>query len=77
MAMAGKKTKTNGGEFLLYDVIYEDGMRRSNRKVPGEEISPFDEERSVKAIIEAQDRKIAELSGRPLGKIKSISRSGR
>ena len=76
--MASKKPLTmGGGEFLLYDVIYEDGSRRSNRKVPGAEISQFDEERSIKAIIEAQDRKIAELSGRPLGRIKSISRSGR
>ena len=75
--MAGKKTKANGGEFLLYDAIYEDGSRRSNRKVPGVEISQFDEARSIKAIIEAQDRKIAELSGRPLGRIKTISPSAR
>jgi hypothetical protein len=61
--------------FVLFDVIYQDGSRTSNRKVPAEELGGLDGDEPAKAIIEAQDRKIAEMSGRPRGPIKSISRS--
>jgi hypothetical protein len=46
----------------------------SNRKIPKSEIDIFEPDASAKALIEAQDRKIAELSGRARGPIKSISR---
>jgi hypothetical protein len=61
--------------FLLYDVLYQDGARTSNRKVPTAEIDSYDSEGSIRAFIEAQDRKIAEMSGNPRGPIKSITRS--
>jgi len=73
--MAGKKAKPSDSTFLMFDVIYEDGFRSSNRKVPSAEIGPFDKDDTIRAILEAQDRKIAELSGRPRGRIKSISKS--
>jgi hypothetical protein len=72
--MAGKKAKADGA-FLLFDVIYEDGFRSSNRRVPAAEIGPFDRDDTIRAILEAQDRKIAEVSGRPRGRIKTISPS--
>jgi hypothetical protein len=74
--MARKKpgTKANA-EFVLFDVTYEDGTRLSNRRVPASVLGGLDGDEPGKAVIEAEDRKIGELSGRPRGKIKSIARS--
>lgn len=72
--MARKKQPTNA-EFLLFDVIYQDGARTSNRKVPTAELDPFDAEGAVRGYIETQDRKIAAMSGNPRGPIKTITRS--
>ena len=33
-------------EFILFDVLYEDGTRTSNRKVPGSELSDPDPRRA-------------------------------
>jgi hypothetical protein len=62
-------------EFVMYDVLYEDGSRTSNRKVPGNEARSLDGDGAVRAYIEAQDEKIAEMSGRRRAPIKSITRS--
>ena len=61
-------------EFLLFDVLYEDGTRTSNRKVPGSELSDPDRDLLAKTYIEAQDRQIAEISGKPRTPIKSLTR---
>jgi hypothetical protein len=71
------KKRTNDAEFVLFDVLYEDGSRTSNRKVPSAALGGLDGDEPARAIIEEQDRKIAEVSGRPRGPIKSISRSSR
>lgn len=73
--MARKSKKVNESGFVLFDVLYEDGTRTSNRKVPSGELGGLDGDEPARAIIEAQDRKIAELSGRPRGPIKSLVRS--
>jgi hypothetical protein len=62
-------------EFVMFDVVYEDGSLSSNRKVASSELGGLDGDAPATAIIEAQDEKIAALSGRPRGKIKSITRS--
>ena len=63
-------------EFATFDVVYQDGTLSSNRKIPNAELEGFDEEdATAKAIIEAQDRKIAALSGRSRGPIKTLSRT--
>jgi hypothetical protein len=72
--MARKKTVIVG-EFVAFDVLYEDGTRTSNRRVPGDVLGGLDGDEPAKAIIEAQDAKIAEMSGKPRGPIKSIGRS--
>ena len=64
------------GEFALFDVLYEDGSQSSNRKVPVSALGGLDGDEPAREIIEAQDRKIAEASGRPRPKIKSIARAG-
>ncbi len=71
--MAKKKPTDNA--FTAFDVIYEDGSLSSNRRIATAEIDSIDFDRSARAIIEAQDRKIAEMSGRPRGPVKSMKRS--
>jgi hypothetical protein len=70
--MNAKKNRTT--EYALYDVLYEDGTRSSNRKVPLSDFEGGDVEKAAKAFILAQDRKIAEASGNPRGGIKSVAR---
>ncbi len=63
-------------EFVLFDVLYEDGSRRSNRRVPGTAVGGLDGDEPARAIIEQQDREIAEKSGQPPLRIKSLHRTG-
>jgi hypothetical protein len=64
-------------EFVLFDVIYEDGSQRSNRRVPIEVLGGLDADAPARAVIEEQDREIAEKSGMPPLRIKSLKRSGK
>jgi hypothetical protein len=63
-------------EFVMFDVVYEDGTLRSNRKVPRELTGGIEGDKPAHGFLIEQDRDIAEKSGRPLAKIKSITRSG-
>ena len=63
-------------EFVLFDVLYEDGSRRSNRRVPSELLGGLDGDEPARAVIEQQDRDIAEKSGQPPLRIKSLQRAG-
>ena len=63
-------------DFTLFDVIYEDGSQRSNRRVPSEILGGLDGDLLARAVIEEQDRQIAEKSGTPAMAVKSIFRSG-
>ena len=63
-------------EFTLFDVVYEDGSQRSNRRVPSEILGGLDGDAPARAVIEEQDRLIAEKSGAPALAVKSIHRSG-
>lgn len=60
---------------LFFDVVYADGMRTSNRKVPSAELLEWDFDGSVRAVIEAQDRDIRDRAGKSRGTIKSITPS--
>jgi hypothetical protein len=62
-------------EFVLFDVLYEDGTQTSNRKVPNSELDGIDGDLLAKPYIEAQDRVIAGMSGKPRGPIKSVTRA--
>src|SRR5215472_16641481 len=59
-------------EFVLFDVLYEDGSRTSNRKVPGSELGGVDRNLRAKTYIEALDRQLAEISGKPRTPIKVV-----
>jgi hypothetical protein len=74
--MARKPGTRNVGEYVLFDVTYEDGTQRSNRRVPGAALGGLDGDEPAKAIIAEQDAEIAEKSGQPRGPIKSIRRAG-
>ena len=73
--MARKNKKPAEDEFVVFDVIYQDGSLSSNRRIPKHELDIYEPDASAKALIEAQDRKIAALSGRARGPIKTISRT--
>lgn len=72
--MGRRSTVSRVEDFILFDVLYEDGRRTSNRKVPGSELGDIDEDLLAKTYIEAQDRQIAEISGKPRTPIKSLTR---
>lgn len=74
--MARKPGTKIVGEFVLFDVVYEDGTQRSNRRVPASALGGLDGDTAAIAIIEAQDAEIAAKSGIPRGPIKSIRRAG-
>ena len=72
--MARRSTIRRVEEFILFDVLYEDGTRTSNRKIPGSELVDIDADLLAKTYIEAQDRQIAEISGKPRTPVKSLTR---
>ena len=74
--MARKPGTRNSGEFVLFDVVYEDGSQRSNRRVPAELLGGLEKDEPARGFIIEQDREIAEKSGRAPLAIKSIRRSG-
>jgi hypothetical protein len=74
LTMARRSTVRRVEEFILFDVLYEDGTRTSNRKIPGSELVDIDADLVAKTYIEAQDRQIAEISGKPRAPIKSLTR---
>jgi hypothetical protein len=63
-------------EFVMFDVVYEDGTQRSNRRVPRALLGGIDGDKPAHGFLIEQDRDIAEKSGKPTPKIKSITRSG-
>jgi hypothetical protein len=75
--MARRSTVQRIEEFVLFDVLYEGGTRTSNRKVPGSELNKIEGDLLAKPYIEAEDHKIAAISGRPRAPIVSVIRSRR
>lgn len=62
--------------FVLFDVIYADGSRRSNRKVPAEILGGLDGDEPARKVIEEQDNEIAKASGKPPLPIAQLLRVG-
>ena len=71
------KKKPQFVEFVLVNVLYEDGSQRSNRRVLRTELSGFDDDKDIKQAIEQQDQKIAAMSGQAPVRIKTIERASR
>ena len=55
--MARKPTPRN--EFVLFNVTYEDGTQRSNRRVPADLLGGIDGDEPARALIAEQDREIS------------------
>lgn len=72
MAPPRRKIETS---FVLFDVLYVDGTRSSNRKVASMALATLDGDEPAKSIIEAQDREIGLASGRPRPDIRSVERA--
>jgi hypothetical protein len=62
-------------EYVMFDVFYQDGSQRSNRKVPSSVLGGLDLDEPARAILEEQDRLISEKSGIPPIPIERICRS--
>jgi hypothetical protein len=75
--MAKRPAARRAEEFVFFDVLYEDGTQTSNRKVPSSELNDLDGDLLAKPYLEAQDRNLAEMSGKPRGPIKSVARASR
>ncbi len=75
MARNGDKKSKQDGEFVLFDVMYEDGSKRSNRRVPASLLGGLDGDAPALTVLIDEDRKLGEISGNPRPAIKSISRS--
>jgi len=73
--MMGKKRQRVETGFILFDIVYQDGSRSSHRKIPASEIGGLDGDTNARSLIEAQDRRISEMSGVERGPIKTIVRS--
>ena len=67
------KKPTARVEFAFFNVTYEDGSQRSNRKVEASGLDAYDKDSAIREAIEAQDKAISEKSGLPPLAIKSIT----
>lgn len=70
--MARKPTART--EYVLFNVYYEDGSQRSNRRVPAELLGGIDGDGPARALIQEQDLEISEKSGMPPMQIERIVR---
>ena len=75
--MARKPGTRAGAEFVLFDVLYDDGSQRSNRRVPSSVLAGGEGDAPAIDFIAEQDRVIATKSGLPAVAIKSVRRSGK
>jgi len=71
------KSKALDAEFVMFDVVYEDGSRTSNRRVPSELLGGLDGDEPARTAIEEQDQAISEKSGKPPLAIATIARSAK
>ncbi|HJE22680.1 MAG TPA: hypothetical protein K8W01_03360 [Methylorubrum populi] len=61
--------------FVLFDVVFDDGSRASNRRVPMELLGGLDGDEPVRQLIAEQENEIAQKAGRAPREIRSLSRS--
>jgi hypothetical protein len=70
-----KKEKKPEPVFVQFDVTYDDGTKSSRRKINVAGLDKSEFEAFAKTEIMGQDRKIAEMSGKPRGNIRALARS--
>ena len=72
------KSKGKGAAFIMFNVMYEDGMVTSNRRISNDLLDQSfgDSLQDLARIaIENQDNEIAQRSGQRRAKIKTIARA--
>ena len=72
------KSKGKGAAFIMFNVMYEDGMVTSNRRISNDLLDQSfgDSLQDLARIaIENQDNEIAQRSGQRRSKIKTIARA--
>ena len=74
--MAKRPGSNPKNEWAFFNVVYEDGSQRSNRRVPLSLLGGLDEDTAARDCLIEQDREIAEKSGQPPLEITSICRVG-
>ncbi len=74
--MAKRPGSNPKNEWAFFNVVYEDGSQRSNRRVPLALLGGQDEDALAREYILEQDREIAQKSGQPPLEIASILRVG-
>jgi hypothetical protein len=62
---------------VLFNVVFEDGSRASNRRVPMEILGGLDGDEPARQLIEQQEAEIAQKAGRPLRAIRSLTRAAK
>ncbi|MCJ2052110.1 hypothetical protein [Methylobacterium sp. J-070] len=63
--------------FVLFDVVFEDGSRASNRRVPMEILGGLDGDQPARELIEQHEAEIAQKVGRPLRTIQNLTRAAK
>jgi hypothetical protein len=63
--------------FVLFDVVFEDGSRASNRRVPMEILGGLDGDQPARDLIEQQEAEIAQKAGRSPRAIQSLARAAK
>ena len=76
MAKRTKQLPQDRG-FVLFDVMFEDGSRASNRRVPMEILGGLDGDQPARDLIEQQEAEIAQKAGRPPRAIQSLTRAAK
>ncbi|MCJ2051007.1 hypothetical protein [Methylobacterium sp. J-070] len=62
---------------VLFDVVFEDGSRASNRRVPMEILGGLDGDQPARELIEQHEAEIAQKAGRPARAIQSLTRAAK
>jgi hypothetical protein len=62
---------------VLFDAVFEDGSRASNRRVPMEILGGLDGDEPARQLIEQQEAEIAQKAGRPPRAIQSLTRAAK
>jgi hypothetical protein len=63
--------------FILFDVVFEDGSRASNRRVPAEILGGLDGDQPARDLIEQQEAEIAAKASRPPRAVQSLTRAAK
>ncbi|KAA0122977.1 hypothetical protein CIW48_15410 [Methylobacterium sp. P1-11] len=76
MAKGVKQSPQDRGT-VLFDIVFEDGTRASNRRVPMEILGGLDGDQPARELIEQQEAEIAQKAGRPARAIQSLTRAAK